>query len=788
VLRRHLWLVLCAVLASSCAPEQAADEPRSVGVKTSALYELVQSKVASTSLTNQITVTYDAQPTVGNLLVAIENHPSATTVLVGPSGWSVAANNANVSQGQIVFYKVAGAAEPTAVTVVDNTNLVHTLRILEFNSFDGKNAPVVASTRTASGGGTTFTHNSVTTTGSNALLIAASSNLGLLANPAVTNQTNSFVNLPAAVVALRTDSFTTAWRIADTAGSYNTATTFNVNALTVTGHLIAFNRMPIAVPYFIANAGVQQNVLRWGALDSPVSHVLILVKTSDCSFSATPVGTEARGAAVGNATVLFNDSPTASLSTNVMVESVSTTVSYTGSSNTLTHGALTAGVPYCYRIYVRNGAALDPEVSSPKTRLSTPYASSATAPRFIVSSGSATLASASIIPGVGAFYADTSGKVLIISNAGVPSYASFQLPDAVPSRGPAGIMTGDTESTLFLSAQSGDAYALWASGVSVGTLRWSTVAIDGDGSVAGDQTLGAALYAAPLVSKTHNRAFIATRNAAASRNRVFAVNATTGACVWVLNGTCVGATSSLDIGQISSVPVYDPTNFRMLFSSAQLNSGDTLYAVDSKDVPTSGRVLWSRSIGGSDSSLTYTTNNRDTVMVGTNAGRVYKLDAATGSTCWGSTTDGCGSATGSEQFFCASTSVDARATSCASGSAIQKNIVPVNGLFLGNVVFSTADGNVRMIHVNGPQAWRTQVAGASPPLPIPEVGTGKVYVGGSDGLVHELSLVNGVETGTRSVGGGSVIAGAPAYDSSVSPATLHVNTSTGYQYAFTVPF
>ena len=410
-------------------------------------------------------------------------------------------------------------------------------------------------------------------------------------------------------------------------------------------------------------------------------------------------------------------------------------------------------------------------------------------PRFVVSSGSASLSAASILPGVGAFYADTSGKVLTVSSAGAPSYASAQLPDGVQSRGPAGVMTGDVEATLFMSSLDGDAYALWASGASAGTLRWSTAAIDGDSALSNDQPLGAALYAAPLVSRPLSRVFVSTRNAAAARNRIFALNATTGACVWVLNGTCAGATGVLNIGQISAVPILDSTNYRLLFSNAQLSGGDTVWAIDARDSPLASRVLWSKNLGSSDSSLTFTNTSRDTVLVGTNAGRIYKLDAASGAACWGATADGCpGTATGAEQLLCTASNVNARATSCTGGSAIQKSIMPVNGVFLGNFVFSTADGYVRMVHVNGTQAWRTLVTGASPPLPIPDVGGGKVYVGGSDGLVHELSLVHGTETGTRSVGGGSVVAGAPAYDGSGAPASLHLNTSQGYQYAFSVPF
>jgi outer membrane protein assembly factor BamB len=281
--------------------------------------------------------------------------------------------------------------------------------------------------------------------------------------------------------------------------------------------------------------------------------------------------------------------------------------------------------------------------------------------------------------------------------------------------------------------------------------------------------------------------YVSTRNATTDSNRIFALNAATGACVWVLNGSCSGATSTLNIGQISAVPLLDATNYRLLFTSLLYNAGSTVWAVDAHDSASGNRVLWSRNLGSIDSSLTFTSASRDAVLVGTNAGRIYKLDPSDGTTCWGQTSDGCAhAATGTEQFFCTDPAVNARATSCTNGAAIQKSLVPVNGTFLGNVVFSTTDGYVRMINSQGAQVWRTLVSGASTPLPLPSVSSGKVYVGGSDGLVHELSLSDGTQTGTRSVGGGTIVASAPAYDSTTG--TLHLNTSQGSQYGFSVPF
>jgi hypothetical protein len=236
------------------------------------------------------------------------------------------------------------------------------------------------------------------------------------------------------------------------------------------------------------------------------------------------------------------------------------------------------------------------------------------------------------------------------------------------------------------------------------------------------------------------------------------------------------------------MPLLDTTNRRLFFTSTKLLTGSTIWALDANDTPAASRVLWSRDLGSSDSSLSLGTTNLNFLYLGTNAGRIYKLTSSTGVTCWGSTGDGCsGASTGTEQFFCADPAVNARATACASGSAVQKGLTVVfGGTYGGNVVFTTADGNVRMLNGAGVQQWRTNVSGASAPLALRFVGSGVVYVGGNDGLIHELALATGVAGPTRSVGGGSVVVGDPSYDTVTGK--LYVTTSQGIFYAFNVPF
>jgi outer membrane protein assembly factor BamB len=244
----------------------------------------------------------------------------------------------------------------------------------------------------------------------------------------------------------------------------------------------------------------------------------------------------------------------------------------------------------------------------------------------------------------------------------------------------------------------------------------------------------------------------------------------------------------VNLGQISSVPILDPTNYRLLITSTSLLVGSTVWALDAHDAPTT-RLLWSRNIGDSDSSITFTSAARTSILVGTNTGLVYMLDPSTGITCWGSSSDGCGVATGLEEAFCTGTNSRASIL-CIGGSAIQKGIIALNGSYAGKFLFSTADGSVRLLNSTGVQQWRTVISGASAPLPVVSVGSGYVYVGGSDGAVHELALATGTQTSTRTVGvgssAGSVVVGDPGYDGAAN--VLYVNTAQGNQYAFSVPF
>jgi hypothetical protein len=775
-----LAMLMCA--SSGCF--RIHEEPgREIARKSSAI-KLVRSNSALTIAGTSLTVNFGATATAGNLLVAIASSPSANSQYNTPTNWTMAVDTFGNSLGQIIFYKYATGSE-TSLTVNGFyvLSLVHTLQVLEFSGVDSTVAPTTAFKNVAFSGSYDFP--SVTTSANGSLVLTAGVSSGLmLLVPNFDGWTNSFVEVNDYTL-IAANSVVSAYGFVGAAGTWSTSATTGAQG-TMLSQTITFQRRPAIVTNLAVSASANKNVVMFTPPSAPLTHIEILARTTDCNFTAAnPTGSEALGASVGGGTVIFNNAPTANMSATSVTVGTLTSVSYTAATNTLTHTSLAAGTLYCYKVYARNGSVLDDADPARPTRSGTPTAGGSSNPIFVFNSGSTSLSAPSVIPGVGAFYADNSGKLISVDKTGQRRFTPYTLPNAAQNRSPAGTLSADSDATVFVTSLSGDAYAVWASGALQGSVRWSTESIDGDILSGTDDPLGAALYASPLVSNTLGRVFVYTRNAVLVQNRVYALNATTGACLWVFNGTCSGASTLLGVGQISSSGVLDPTSSRLYFTSTSL-LGPTIWAVDARDNIAGDRVLWSRNIGDSDSSVTFSSVARTSMLVGTNAGRVYHLNPASGATCWGATSDGCpGSAVGTEQFFCAD-ATGARATSCLSGSPIQKGIAALNGAHSGSVLFRTADGNVWKVSIAGVRLWKTSLSGASTPTPVSELNGGVAYVGGSDGIIREVSLTTGSVNNSRSVGGGAIVVGDATYDSTDS--VLYVNTSQGVLYAFSVPF
>ena len=106
----------------------------------------------------------------------------------------------------------------------------------------------------------------------------------------------------------------------------------------------------------------------------------------------------------------------------------------------------------------------------------------------------------------------------------------------------------------------------------------------------------------------------------------------------------------------------------------------------------------------------------------------------------------------------------------------------------GRLYFSTSDGHVWALQTSGGSAppslvWKTTLAGASAPLVLESNGV--LYVGGSDGKIHELRLSDGVDQKQSTVGGGTSAVGSPTWDS--TSGWLYAPTANGKIWAIPAP-
>ena len=181
--------------------------------------------------------TFTATPVAGDLLIAVAATRSDGTI-VGPAGWSTAitGNGNSTYPDQTIFYKLAGAVEPTTVTITTTaTGSGNGLQLYEY-----RGVTTLANTGSTTGTGTVVSAGSVTTTTARALIVG-----GL-----TTKQGNSFTagswtngfaeqnNFTQGAGGSRT-LFGGATRTVSTTGTYTTAATSNTSG-NWRGQIVAF--------------------------------------------------------------------------------------------------------------------------------------------------------------------------------------------------------------------------------------------------------------------------------------------------------------------------------------------------------------------------------------------------------------------------------------------------------------------------------------------------------------------------------------------------------------------
>ncbi len=215
--------------------------------------------------------------------------------------------------------------------------------------------------------------------------------------------------------------------------------------------------------------------------------------------------------------------------------------------------------------------------------------------------------------------------------------------------------------------------------------------------------------------------FVGTSNASATNNRVYALDALTGAVRWTFNGD-----GSVAVDRVTGYLWADGMQNR-LWVTTRSNGGTqpSVWVLDTVD----GSVQAAFTLG--DVTTMGWSWDAAHVYVSTTAGDLLAIDTGTLSLAWSGPL-----ALGSPLVGYALEHYEAR----------------------GFLYLTTQDGTVRAARLDGgglppTVTWQTAVPGATVPSVV--AGQGVLYVGAADGRVHKLRLSDGTDVGQVTVGDGS---------------------------------
>jgi outer membrane protein assembly factor BamB len=312
---------------------------------------------------------------------------------------------------------------------------------------------------------------------------------------------------------------------------------------------------------------------------------------------------------------------------------------------------------------------------------------------------------------------------------------------------------GTKQESVIGGDQGGKVYSVDAA---TGGLNWSVTLTGADGIEApiaaqllqwSDATFQAA-YTADVL-------FVATRNSSTTTNKLFALSAMDGTVLWSFNGTV----SLNNMDYIVGMPWVDyARNYVYVVSRSNSGAQPSLWVINSLN----GALVTSFSLGDIEASPTMSVDG-NTLYVVTTSGNLYAVDMSTLAYKW------------TETHY------------AALGSAVQ-GFIWENGDLPGRLYFSTANGYVWSLQDPGAGVappnpasplWKTVVAGPSTPLPMD-----KLYVGSSDGKVHQLNLTSGADEKQFTVGSGAYQVGDVSTETG---SEIFVPTTEGTLYKLPVP-
>jgi hypothetical protein len=472
------------------------------------------------------------------------------------------------------------------------------------------------------------------------------------------------------------------------------------------------------------------------------------------------------------------------LGTGVVVFNDSTgQTSFTDNVANDTCGAPANGTTYFYKVFLRdssnyysyqpiaNGSTYTDEISA--TPAATVAAQQNT--QWIAATFATDLASPSLIPGlVAAMGSQTDLLFFINAVSGTRQFVPISLGGSIASRSP--LIDAASSSTGldidYVTDQDGLIYAI---NTDTGVIDWVVNPItSGALSLQG----GPAVQLESVAGGSNDVVFFGTRNTTTTTaNQIFALNGNTGANLsWSpLTGPIMVTNSmtaqNLDI--INSTPLVDYVHGVIWVTSRSAcgTAQPSLWQIN----PTTGATMAIPNLGDIDASPTLTYSS-DVLFVGTVG------DSIVGTTC----------TAGNSSIYAINPTTGAPLglPYVSTDGPIVSYPVVLNAAPPYFVIFSgTTAVHLLTFSVSPPAftpVWSKTIA--NPSAPISYTGSSYVYVGSSDGTIHELLLTTGadIKDEVTNIGATKGTVGDPSIDEVLS--RIYVTTTDQRAYGFTIPF